>query len=99
MSEWTDGYRRALVDFHLIADSRKLDLSDALIELLADLAGDALVIEREQDNRMRSRRLRAQREALPLFGETIELIEPLTGDTKILDKHTGRIVGTKRSGP
>jgi len=28
--------------------------------------------------------------------ETVELVEPLTGDTKIVDKRTGRIVGTRR---
>ena len=68
MSEWSDGYRRALVDFHLLADSRKLELSDALIEVLTDLAGDALVVGREQDNRIRKRRLAAVREA-DLFDE------------------------------
>jgi hypothetical protein len=30
------------------------------------------------------------------WGETVEMVEPLTGDTKIIDKFTGRIVATRR---
>jgi hypothetical protein len=63
MSEWSDGYQRALIDFHRMADSRRLPLSPGILTLLADLEGDALVIEREQDNRIRRRRLAAVREA------------------------------------
>jgi hypothetical protein len=69
MSEWTDGYRAALLDIIGLARHRGLLTTPDWQQLAADLAGDALVIEREQDNRMRSRRLRAQREALPLFGD------------------------------
>ena len=66
MSEWTDGYRAALADIARLMPSRG---TAALTELIADLEGDALVIEREQDNRIRKRRLAAVREALPLFDE------------------------------
>jgi hypothetical protein len=72
MSAWVDGYRAALADVGRLSLSRRLVHPDslrekALTELLADLAADALVIEREQANRIRRRRLRADREAmLPL---------------------------------
>jgi hypothetical protein len=64
MSEWTDGYRAAL------SDVRRLTLTrdpEALPQLLTDLEDDVLVIEREQGNVLRRRRLRVEREALPLF--------------------------------
>lgn len=64
MSEWTDGYRAALADIRRTWPSRGVA---GMTELLADLEGDALVIEREADNRIRRRRLAAVREAaLPL---------------------------------
>jgi hypothetical protein len=66
--DWTAGYRRALVDLDRMARNRGIDLSPALLTLLADLDGDALVIEREQDNRVRRRRLSVVREAT-LFDE------------------------------
>jgi len=68
MSEWTDGYRAALSDLASLSPNRGVPLTPALCELLADLAGDALVIEREQGNRIRRRRLTAAREAT-LFDE------------------------------
>jgi len=68
MSEWTAGYRAALADIASIAPSRGL-MTPALDELLADLHFDALVIEREQDNRIRRRRLTAVREATRPFDE------------------------------
>ena len=64
MSEWTDGYRAALADIGRLMPGRG---AAALGGLLQDLAGDALVIEREQENRIRRRRLTAVREVLPLF--------------------------------
>jgi hypothetical protein len=72
MSDWTDGFRRALVDLDRLARSRGIALAPAMLELLADLDGDALVIEREQTNRIRRRRLALAREELardelPLF--------------------------------
>ena len=68
MSEWTDGYRAALADIARLAHDRLgVPLPPYLPELLADLEGDALVIERESDNRIRRRRLVAAREALPLL--------------------------------
>jgi hypothetical protein len=70
MSEWTDGYRAALADARRLAVARHPILCEAMLLLLDDLIGDALVIEREQDNRIRRRRLRADREALPLFEGT-----------------------------
>lgn len=66
MSEWTAGYRRALQDVARLGHSRGV-ISAPLRDLLADLEGDALVIEREEDHRLRRRRLTAAREALPLF--------------------------------
>jgi len=68
MSEWTAGYRAALADITSIAPSRGL-MTPALDELLADLHFDALVIEREQDNRIRRRRLAVVREATLPFDE------------------------------
>jgi len=65
MSEWTDGYRAALADIRRLWPSRGVA---GMVELLVDLEGDALVIEREQDNRIRRRRLAAVREA-DLFDE------------------------------
>jgi hypothetical protein len=65
MSEWSDGYRAALADIARVWPSRGVA---GMTELLADLAGDALAIEREQANRMRRRRLAAVREAT-LFDE------------------------------
>ena len=65
MSEWTDGYRAALADIRRTWPSRGVA---GMTELLADLEGDALVIEREQSNRFRRRRLAAAREAT-LFDE------------------------------
>ena len=65
MSEWSDGYRAALADIGRLMLGRD---QAALFELLADLEGDALVIERESDNRIRRRRLAVQREA-DLFDE------------------------------
>jgi hypothetical protein len=65
MSEWSDGYRAALADIARVWPSRGVA---GMTELLADLEGDALAIEREQDNRMRRRRLAAVREAT-LFDE------------------------------
>jgi hypothetical protein len=66
MSEWTDGYRAALRDVMRVATDRQGWLSwlDTLVE---DLNQDALVIEHEQGNRLQRRRMRAAREALPLF--------------------------------
>jgi hypothetical protein len=70
MSEWTDGYRQALADIAHLAHSRGLVTTPTLEALLADVVADALVIEREQQNRLRRLRLRATREAmLPLEGE------------------------------
>jgi hypothetical protein len=69
MSEWTDGYRQALADIAHLAHSRGLVTTPALDGLLADIAADVLVVERELDNRLRRRRLTAMREALPLFDE------------------------------
>ena len=66
MSEWTDGYRAALADIRRLWPSRGVA---GMAELLADLEGDALVIEREQDNRIRRRRLAAVREAQLPFDE------------------------------
>jgi hypothetical protein len=67
MSAWVDGYRAALADVGRLAVARHPILCEAMLLLLADLDGDALVIEREQANRIRRRRLRADREAmLPL---------------------------------
>jgi hypothetical protein len=65
MSQWVDGYRAALADVRRLAFTRL----GPLTELLADLEGDALVIEREQDNRIRRRRLAAVREATLPFDE------------------------------
>jgi hypothetical protein len=42
-----------------------------------------------------ARRLREAARTGP-WDETVEMVEPLTGDIKILDKRTGRIVGTRR---
>jgi hypothetical protein len=67
MSDWTDGYRQALADIARLAHSRGLVSTPELEALLADVVADALVIEREQENRLRRRRLVAEREALPLF--------------------------------
>ncbi len=75
MSEWTDGYRAALADIARLAHTRAASRSRLsavppyLAELIADLEGDALVIEREQDNRIRRRRLAAVREATLPFDE------------------------------
>ena len=63
---WSEGYRAALADVCLLAASRGIH-NPALDQLLDDLIADALVVERESDNRLRRRRLRAEREALPLF--------------------------------
>ena len=65
MSEWSAGYRAALADVGRLILGRG---EAALFELLADLEGDALVIEREADNRIRRRRLAVVREA-DLFDE------------------------------
>jgi hypothetical protein len=66
MSAWIDGYRAALADVGRLLPSRGTAAAQ-ITELLADLDADALVIEREQDNRHQRRRLRAAREAmLPL---------------------------------
>jgi hypothetical protein len=65
MSEWTNGYRAALADIARVWPSRDVA---SMTELLADLEGDVLVIERERDNRIRRRRLAAVREAT-LFDE------------------------------
>jgi hypothetical protein len=46
-------------------------------------------------DRVLARRLREAARAGP-WGETVEMVEPLTGDTKIVDTRTGRIVGTQR---
>jgi len=70
MSDWTDGYRQALADIAHLAHSRGLVSTPALEALLADVVADALVIEREQQNRLRVRRLTAAREALPLLFES-----------------------------
>jgi hypothetical protein len=69
MSEWAAGYRRALVDLDRLAHSRGITLTSAMLELLADLDGDALVVEREVDNRIRRRRLAVVREAVLPFDE------------------------------
>ena len=67
MSDWTDGYRAAWLDFITIARSRGLLTSADCQQLANDLIGDALVIERERHNRLRQHRLNAQHEAeLPL---------------------------------
>ena len=65
MNEWVAGYRAALADIRRTWPSRGVA---GMAELLADLEGDALVIEREADNRIRKRRLAAVREAT-LFDE------------------------------
>ena len=67
MSDWVSGYRAALADIARLMLSR--DPAE-LPRLLDDLEGDALVIEREQDNRVRKRRLAAVREAT-LFDEPL----------------------------
>lgn len=64
--DWTDGYLAALRDVSILARSRDLRTAP-LDQLIADLEGDAFVIEHEQNNRMQRRRLTAAREALPLF--------------------------------
>jgi hypothetical protein len=66
MSEWTDGYRAALADIRRTWPGRGVA---GMLELLTDLEGDALVIEREADNRIRKRRLAAAREAELPFEE------------------------------
>jgi hypothetical protein len=65
MSDWTDGYRAALADVARLARSRG---DESLPGILVDLECDAMVIEREADNRLRRRRLTAAREAT-LFDE------------------------------
>ena len=68
MSEWTDGYRAALAYVDRLAYSRTgFDWPVWLRQLLADLKQDALVIEHEQGNKLQKARMRAAREALPLF--------------------------------
>lgn len=61
MTEWTDGYRAALADVARVSRSRGLS-SPELGHLLNDLLGDALVIERQQAQRLQRRRLRAVKE-------------------------------------
>lgn len=63
---WSEGYRAALADVCLLAASRGIH-NPALDQLLDDLINDALVVERESTNLLRRRRLRAEREALPLL--------------------------------
>lgn len=65
--EWADGYRAALTDVAKLAQLRSVNTIDDLSALLDDLNADALVIEREHDNRLRRLKLRIEREALPLF--------------------------------
>lgn len=74
MNDWVSGYRAALADVARLSSERARRTPrgltpDMLAELLADMAGDALVIEREQDNRIRKRRLAAVREAMLPFDE------------------------------
>ena len=66
MSEWVSGYRAALADIARLWPSRGVA---GMTELLADLDADALVIMREQGNRIRRRRLAAVREATLPFDE------------------------------
>jgi len=73
MSDWVSGYRAALADVERLMPGRAARwphglTMDVVVRLLADLDQDALVIEREQDNRIRRRRLAAAREAT-LFDE------------------------------
>ena len=70
MSDWADGYRRAIRDLQYLAQQRGL-LTAPLAALLTDLERDAYVIGHEQDNRHQKRKHAAAREALdiPLFPE------------------------------
>lgn len=67
MSDWVSGYRAALRDVESLAIKRDA-ATPAILLLVSDLICDALVIEREADNRIRRRRLAAVREAT-LFDE------------------------------
>lgn len=64
MSEWTNGYRAALIDLQRLFASLNL-LTDHIEHLFRDLEGDAFVIEHEQGNKLQRKRLRAAREAMP----------------------------------
>ena len=64
MSQWTEGYQRALGDLVSLGHSRKLPpLLQAWQDLINDLIDDALDIEAQQERRMRTRRLRARQTA------------------------------------
>ena len=71
MSDWTLGYRAALADIEHLARRRGLTTPE-LYDLIGDLVADDLVIEREQNNRLRRQRLTAAREVLPLFAAAEE---------------------------
>ena len=73
MSDWADGYCRAVRDLQYLTQQRGL-MTQALEQLLSDLERDAYVIGHEQDNRHQKRKHAAAREALlepALFPEAL----------------------------